>query len=174
MSYTASLEIRRLKKDGLLDENAPKVCYKRDGQRFSCENTVKLLVDTNYEFQFSIRPPLPLHSVSVQGCSVTIEDLSNANANLNESNCNSPGSTYSFKWDTIKAEPDKRKKRSTLQLMLQFQGNQTLILPLQVKFYKLEDEDHLTWGQSLNRIDFECEQKPGMTCTLDVVKTIFH
>ena len=57
--------------------------------------------------------------------------------------------------------------------MLQFQGNFSLILPLQVKYYKIEDEDHLTWGTSLNRVDFECEQKPGMT-TLDILKTVFH
>lgn len=38
--------------------------------------------------------------------------------------------------------------------------------------YKLEDEEHLTWGTPLHHIDFECEQRPGST-NMHIMKTHF-
>ncbi|XP_017485138.1 PREDICTED: uncharacterized protein LOC108373714, partial [Rhagoletis zephyria] len=161
-SYAASVEIHRLKKDGTLDEGAPKVCFKRDGLRFECEHTLKLLVDTHYEFVVNVRPPMSIHSATVNGTSVTIVDLSDPKKSQahNSGGCGGGcGSTYSFKWDTTNLEPDKRKKRTPLTLDLHFQGNLNMIMALQVKLYKLEDEEHLTWGNTLGRVDFEYELK---------------
>lgn len=64
-------------------------------------------LDLTFIFAFS--------SVSVQGTSVTIVDLSDPkqpSGQTGDGQSGGAGNTYSFKYDTIKAEPDKRKKRS--------------------------------------------------------------
>lgn len=48
-----------------------------------------------------------------------------------------------------------------------------MIMALQVKLYKLEDEEHLTWGNTLGRVDFEYELKAGQREMKHLVTT-FH
>ena len=99
----------------------------------------------------------------MQGVGVPVTDQSQKNG------C----SIYSFSWNTSKTDANKKKDRTKVQLLLQFQGGLTLIIPLQVKFYKPEDTQHLTWGTPLHQIDYECQIKPGATY-VDIVKTIFR
>ncbi len=60
-----------------------------------------------------------------------------------------------------------------MTLDLHFQGNLNMIMALQVKLYKLEDEEHLTWGNTLGRVDFEYELKAGQREMKHLVTT-FH
>jgi len=154
-SYKIDLQIRNK------DDND--IYYKRDGQRFDSEYTLKFLVENSYEFTVNVRPSLPLQSVSVQGTGVSVTDQSQENG----------GSTYSFSWDSTKVDANKKKDRTKVQLLLQFQGGLTLVIPLQVKFYNKEDTQHLTWGTPLHHIDYECQVKAGQTY-IDIIKTIFR
>ena len=86
---------------------------------------------------------------------------------------NNGSSTYSFGWTATKVDANKKKDRTKVQLLLQFQGGLTLIIPLQVKFYSQEDTTHLTWGNALHHIDYDCQVKPGASF-VDIVKTTFR
>ncbi|XP_054153840.1 CB1 cannabinoid receptor-interacting protein 1-like [Oppia nitens] len=154
-SYKIELQIKNK------DDND--IYYKRDGQRFDSEYTLKFMVENNYEFTVTVKPSLPLQSVSVQGSGVSVTDKSQENGS----------STYLFSWDSTKIDANKKKDRNKVQLLLQFQGGLTLVIPLQVKFYKSEDTQHLTWGTPLHHIDYECRVKPGQTY-VDIIKTIFR
>ncbi|XP_053207727.1 CB1 cannabinoid receptor-interacting protein 1-like [Panonychus citri] len=140
------------------------IFFKRDGRRFESENTIKLLVEANYNFTITIKPSLPLQSVSVSGVGVSVTDLSQQETE---------GSKYTFSWGSIKVNPNKKKDRTTVQLLFQFQDGLTLVLPLQVKFYRPEETDHLIWGSPLNHIEYNCIVKPGQTY-VDIVKEIFR
>ncbi|KAG9508801.1 Surfeit locus protein 4-like protein [Fragariocoptes setiger] len=52
------------------------IYYKRDGQRFGHEFTLKLSVDRNYRCMLKIRPVCPLVSISIQGHHVKFHDCS--------------------------------------------------------------------------------------------------
>ncbi|XP_074600658.1 CB1 cannabinoid receptor-interacting protein 1-like [Brevipalpus obovatus] len=140
------------------------VFYKRDGRRFDAENTIKLLIEQNYRFTVTIKPSLPLQSVSVQGAGLSVIDLSQQE---------SEGSKYIFHWSSTKISASKKKDRTLVQLLLQFQDGLSLVLPLQVKFYRPEDNDHLIWGNPLNFIDYDCLVKPGLTA-VNIVKEVFR
>ncbi|RWS06020.1 CB1 cannabinoid receptor-interacting protein 1-like protein, partial [Dinothrombium tinctorium] len=102
--------------------------------------------------------------VSVQGVGVSVTDSSQDE---------NDASKYLFSWSAVKVEANKKKKRTKVQLMLQFQGGLSLILPLQAKFYKMEDTQHLTWGNPLHQIDYDCLIKSSTTY-LDIVKETFR
>lgn len=103
-------------------------------------------------------------SISVQGQTVSFTDLSQHE---------NGGSKYCFTWSSTKIEPNKKKDRTKLPLLLQFQDGVSLSLPLQVKFYKEEDTQHVTWGTPLHQIDYECTLKPGATY-VDITKEVFR
>lgn len=107
---------------------------------------------------------LPFRSVSVQGVGLSVTDLSQQENDR---------STYSFSWSSIKITANKKKDRTTVQLLFQFQDGLTLVLPLQVKFYQQDQSDHLTWGIPLNHIEYDCTVKPGATY-VDIVKETFR
>ncbi|KAI1280287.1 CB1 cannabinoid receptor-interacting protein 1 [Halotydeus destructor] len=138
------------------------IYYKRDGTRFESEYTLKFLVETTYEFIITIKPSLPLKSVSVLGSSVTFADHP-------ESGC----SKYTFNWTSTKQDANKKKDRTKVPVLLQFQDGVSLVLPLQVKFYKVEDTQHVTWGTPLHQVDYECTIKGGATY-VDIVKETFR
>ncbi|XP_027205081.2 CB1 cannabinoid receptor-interacting protein 1-like isoform X1 [Dermatophagoides pteronyssinus] len=165
-TYFACIEINRMKKDGTtIDENAPKICFKRDGQRFDEEFTLKLPVETNYEFLIQIRPPMPVRSVTIR-----MIDGDETGVKIVDQSSSEDGAMYSFQWDTNNCIPDKKRKRSKLQINILFQDNMKLEIPLQIKFYKADDHNHLQWGQPLKHINFECEQKSGMNCSTIIKK----
>lgn len=154
-----------------LNERTKKNSYiylykQRDGNRFESEYTLKFLVDTGYEFILYIRPSLPLKSISISGEGVNLTDLS---AQESTSSC----SKYSFTWSSTKIEPNKKKDRTNIPLLLQFQDGLNLSIPLQVKFYRIEDTQHVTWGTPLRQIDLDCQVKPGATY-IDITKSIFR
>lgn len=105
-----------------------------------------------------------IRSISVQGVGVSFTDLSQHE---------NGGSKYCFTWSSTKIEPNKKKDRTKLPLLLQFQDGISLSLPLQVKFYKEEDTQHVTWGTPLHQIDYECTLKPGATY-VDISKEVFR
>lgn len=140
---------------------------KRDGNRFESEYTLKFLVETGYEFIIFVRPSLPLKSISVQGSGVSFTDLSSGQEN--QIGC----SKYSFTWSSTSIDPNKKKDRTNLPLLLSFQDGVNLSIPLQVKFYRQEDTQHVTWGTPLRQIDLECQVKAGATY-VDIVKQVFR
>lgn len=140
------------------------IYYKRDGNRFDSEYTLKFLVETAYEFAVYVRPSLPLSSISVGGVGVTFADLSQQE---------NGASKYTFTWTSTKIDPNKKKDRTKIPLLLQFQDGLNLSLPLQVKFYRVEDTQHVTWGTPLHQIDYDCQVKPGATY-IDITKEIFR
>jgi len=162
-SYKVSIQVSATPNG---DEDT-EVYYKRDGTRFDSEFTLKFLVETGYEFIIFIRPSLPLKSIAVQGGGVNFTDLSSGQENA--IGC----SKYSFTWSSTKIDPNKKKDRTTLPLLLTFQDGINLLIPLQVKFYRQEDTQHVTWGTPLRQIDLECEVKSGATY-LDIVKQTFR
>lgn len=103
-------------------------------------------------------------SVSVQGDGLSVTDLSQQENDR---------STYTFSWNATKISPNKKKDRTVVQLLFQFQGGLTLVLPLQAKFYRAEDSNHLIWGNNLNHIEYDCVVKPG-TSYVDIVKETFR
>ena len=127
---------------------------------------MKFLVETGYEFSIYVRPSLPLQSISVQSASVSFTD-------------HSPGqegagcSKYSFTWSSEHVEPNKKKERTSIPLLLQFADGIKLLVPLQVKFYRVEDTQHVTWGTPLRQVDLECQVKPGASF-LDITKQTFR
>lgn len=70
-------------------------------------------------------------------------------------------SKYYFKWRTRGETPTQDKLRDNTPLALSFQDGITLAIPLQFKCYRVEDVQHVTWGTPLDRVELECEVKPG-------------
>lgn len=103
-------------------------------------------------------------SVSVQGVGLSVTDLSQQENDR---------STYTFSWNSAKISANKKKDRTTVQLLFQFQDGLSLVLPLQVKFYRPEDNDHLIWGSPLNHVEYDCVVKSGATF-VDIVKETFR
>lgn len=68
------------------------IYFKRDGQRFGHEFTLKLAVDKTYRCLLKLRPLLPLQTISVQGHQVLFVDCSSraGSASLNTSAASSP------------------------------------------------------------------------------------
>lgn len=166
-NFVVCIEIRRVKKDGTVDEAAPKICFKRDGQRFGEEFTLKLPIESQLEFQVQIRPPMPVRSVSIRTEQTTIDETG---VKLVDQSTPDQGSLYSFQWDTNQFEANKKRKRSMLQIIIQFQDNSKLELPLQIKFYPLDNADHLAWGTILNHVNYECQTD---TNTWSILKTCY-
>lgn len=85
------------------------IYFKRDGQRFGHEFTLKLAVDKNYRCLLKVRPLIPLQAISIQGHHVAFVDCStNPGANLSLS---APASSVSLSnsWQSINGN-----KRSNL------------------------------------------------------------
>lgn len=81
-------------------------------------------------------------------------------------------STYEFDWPTI-FPANKNKKRTDIPIVLKFQDGLSLTIPLQVKFYDAENDQHLRWGQQLHFIDFDCRIKPER-CSVVIEKTQYY
>lgn len=78
-------------------------------------------------------------------------------------------SKYTFNWSSAAQDANKKKARTKVPLLFEFQDGLNLVLPLQIKFYRVEDTQHVTWGTPLHQIDYECQVKPNATY-VDVVK----
>lgn len=59
-----------------LDASREHIYFKRDGQRFGHEFTLKLAVDRTYRCLLKVRPLLPLQAISIQGHHVLFADCS--------------------------------------------------------------------------------------------------
>ncbi|UXI16498.1 leukotriene A-4 hydrolase [Sarcoptes scabiei] len=164
-TFIVRIEIHRVKKDGLVDENASKICFKRDGSRFDEEYTLKLPIETNYEFRLQIRPPMPVRSVSLR-----TDEGDESGIKIVDQSSSENGAMYSFQWDSSNHLPNKKRQRSKFHIIIVFQDNTRLDLPLQVKYYRLENTDHSMWGTPLSHINFECEQSPGLTSSTILAK----
>jgi hypothetical protein len=70
-------------------------------------------------------------------------------------------------------EPNRKKDRTSIPVLLEFADGIKLAVPLQVKFYRVEDTQHVTWGTPLRQIDLECQIKPGATY-LDITNQTFR
>ena len=58
-------------------------------------------------------------------------------------------------------------------MILQFQDGVTMSIPLQVKFYNQNENQHINWGNQLNQIEYECEIKSNHLY-VDLIKEIFR
>lgn len=84
-------------------EQREHIYFKRDGQRFGHEFTLKLAVDRNYRCLIKVRPIIPLQSISIHGHHVSFVDCSqsgaagaNLSASLSASLGDSPLSVHSM------------------------------------------------------------------------------
>lgn len=144
------------------DEENQNIYFKRDGSRFGQEYTLKLKSETKYRCTITIKPSIPLQSVSAQDSLVNLTDLTKQNGS----------STYELDWpNTFPA--NKKKKRTDIPIVLKFQDGLSLSIPLQVKFYDAENNQHLQWGQQLHFIDYDCRIKPERSC-ITIEKTQFY
>lgn len=187
------------------------IYFKRDGQRFNHEFTLKLSVDRTYRCLLKIKPSIPLQSISIQGHHIRFHDCTltsqqsklnkfvtttiqshyqqqQANNNINNNNNaetatnqqqklaslksvdhhqpispihhltkhflhthshthNSGQLIYVFDWSASRFEVNKNKARTEVQMVLKFKNGETLMLPLQVKFYYSDCRQHLNWGK---------------------------
>lgn len=144
------------------DEESQNIYFKRDGQRFGQEYTLKLKSETKYRCTITIKPSIPLQSVSAQETLVNLIDLTKQNGS----------STYEFDWPTT-FPPNKNKKRTDIPILLKFQDGLSLTMPLQVKFYDAESSSHLHWGQQLHFIDYDCLIKPERS-SITIEKSQFY
>lgn len=115
-----------------------------------------LLTISSTLIDFSIR------SVSAQDSLVNLIDLTKQNGS----------STYEFDWPTT-FPANKNKKRTDIPIVLKFQDGLSLSIPLQVKFYDSEKNQHLQWGQQLHFIDYDCQIKPERS-SIVIEKTQFY
>uniref|UniRef100_A0A6G1S4Q9 CB1 cannabinoid receptor-interacting protein 1 n=1 Tax=Aceria tosichella TaxID=561515 RepID=A0A6G1S4Q9_9ACAR len=129
-------------------EDRQNVYFKRDGQRFGQEFTIKLKTETKYRCTMSLKPAIPLLSVSAHDALVNLVDQSKQDGS----------STYEFEWPTT-FPANKRSKRTNIPIVLRFQDGTTLSIPLQVKFYDAENLQHLNWGQQMHFIEYDCRLK---------------
>jgi hypothetical protein len=144
------------------DEENQNIFFKRDGQRFGQEFTLKLKTETKYRCTVTIKPSIPLQSVSAQDALVNLIDLTKQNGS----------STYEFEWPTT-FPANKRSKRTDIPIVLRFQDGLTLTIPLQVKFYDADNFQHLNWGQQMHFIDYDCRIKPERS-SIVIEKTQFY
>lgn len=80
------------------------IYFKRDGQRFGHEFTLKLAVDRTYRCLIKLRPLLPLQSISIQGHQVLFVDCSQAKQQQQHTTSNSaPASSCALNrsWQNI-------------------------------------------------------------------------
>lgn len=54
---------------------------------------------------------------------------------------------YVFDWSANRFDVNKNKARTEVQMLLKFIDGQTVMLPLQVKFYYSDCRQHLNWGK---------------------------
>lgn len=101
-------------------------------------------------------------SVSAQYSLVNLIDLTKQNGS----------STYEFDWPST-FPANKRFTRTDIPIVLKFQDGLTLSIPLQVKFYDSNDCHHLSWGQLLHFIDYDCRIKPE-TSSIIIEKSEFY
>ncbi|XP_013778670.1 CB1 cannabinoid receptor-interacting protein 1-like isoform X1 [Limulus polyphemus] len=145
------------------DTENEQVFFKTDGQRFSTDKTIKLTVDTSYGFSVITRPPQIIQNISVMGTNVNTTEMTGDSSSL----------TYTFSWPSTGTQLTTKGKRDILPVVLEVKDNGSLTMNLQIKFYKLEDKQHYTWGTPLNHIEFECESKSG-TSFVDIVKQTYR
>lgn len=151
------------------------IYFKRDGQRFGHEFTLKLSVDCSYKCLLKIKPSIPLRSISIQGHDINFYDCTQSTISSITNSCdddnqqqnertlhanvaqhflnnhlakrNSDQLMYVFDWSASRFDVNKNKNRTEVQMMLRFDNGQTLALPLQVKFYHSDRRQHLNWGK---------------------------
>lgn len=143
--------------------NNSDVHYKGDGTRFGSESTIKLNVETAYTLTVCFRPPQRLDHLSLMGSQYTPKEKSR----------DPNSSTYSVTWSSLDVAVTKRGKRDKIPLVLEIRNLGELLVNLQVKFYKENDRDHATWGNTLHQIDLDC-QVSSSSGSLIVNKEIFR
>lgn len=92
-----------------------------------------------------IKPAIKIKSISILDKDVPFKDHSSAEISFTK---------FSFNWQSV-SEANKKKERTQLPVVFQFKDGLSLTLPLQAKFYRAEDTQHVTWGTPLNQIDLE-------------------
>jgi len=78
-----------------------------------------------------------------------------------EKSRDSVASAFSAQYPTHGVPPSKNGLRHDIPLVLQLGNGGLLIVSLQVKFYKTEDNNRSAWGSSLHCIEYECSYTPG-------------
>lgn len=145
----------------LLDIYILRFMSQRDGQRFSNEFTLKMTTESKYRCTITIKPSIPLQSVSVQSSLVNLIDTTKQNGSC----------TYEFEWSSEQYTANKNKKRTNIPITLKFQDGLSVSLPIQVKFYSPDNKQHLQWGTQLHFIDYNCSIKPERTSiTIDTTQ----
>ncbi|GFT25557.1 hypothetical protein NPIL_59961 [Nephila pilipes] len=154
--YSLTINIKR-------DDDKALVYYKQDGQRFESNCTVKMNVETTYKFLLNFRPPLKIKSGSLKNCGLLVK----------EEGFSPEASSYSLLWTSNDVTVSKNKGRDRFTLSLTVQDLGTLEIPLQLKFYDVDDKSHSVWGNELHHIEYECIYKKDIF-SFNIEKEVFR
>lgn len=131
------------------------VYYKLDGDRFNKTETLKL--DTNTEYKVSLemhpQPSEELTLIKIAGVEYNFELVNDPQDEVL--------SKYRLVWSTHGLDPTSNKHRTDVPVSLKFKNFKALDIKIQIKFYDVEDDIHVTWGQVLHGITVDCTVGKG-------------
>ncbi|XP_074662383.1 CB1 cannabinoid receptor-interacting protein 1-like [Tubulanus polymorphus] len=166
MAFKLSLKLKRCHGN---DEQ--QVFYKIDGQRFKNERTLKLSSSTEYEIELTIKPRHEISSMAIQGTDVSLTKVLTRNnddvADIVDKNA------YTGSWNTIGMPPKKDGERYQMPVTIQIPEIGEFVTHLQCKLYRESDTEHVTWGQPLHWIEFDC-QKLSDRSFIDIFKESYR
>lgn len=137
------------------DEN---VFFKPDGQRFEKAMTVKLNADTEYTLCFSIRPPLDLQNLLINGELFKFVEKKGAIEDEDFSK------TYIAKYKTVPDDVNKNGKRKNVFFTLECENGVNMNFTIQCKVYKAGEINHAHWGQKLSTVNMDCKINKEQNC----------
>ncbi|KAK5908791.1 hypothetical protein CgunFtcFv8_016818 [Champsocephalus gunnari] len=135
--------------------NNTAVHFKSDGARFGQTRTIKLLTGSKYKIEVVVKPG------AVQAISMSIGAVTFP---LEQQSKDPQSVVYSGQYDTEGVTHTKSGERQPVQINIQFTEAGLFETVWQVKYYNYNKRDHCQWGNSFNRIEYEC--KPNDTRTL--------
>ncbi|XP_056022347.1 CB1 cannabinoid receptor-interacting protein 1-like [Ostrea edulis] len=135
------------------------VYYKHDGERFSQPHTLKLNQNTDYTV--AVQSPLILRDMMIHGERFEVKEVEPEKRHSAED-----FRKFSATFNTTGYMVEKRNKRKDIAVALMFDGDVTLTVVLQCKFYQQTETEHSSWGTSLTWIEYDCTLTEGETGVL--------
>ncbi|XP_014228360.1 CB1 cannabinoid receptor-interacting protein 1-like [Trichogramma pretiosum] len=135
----------------------PIYCKMETPGKYAQIKTVKLSAGCTYRFDVSFRPPQVLQQMTIGGKDVeAVERARDRNA-----------SAYSAYHSTKDKEPSKRGEREELPIYMCVLDSGELIIRLQIKYYRADDQSHCEWGSRLHCIELDCSSVEGSLVMVD-------
>ncbi|KAK2727578.1 CB1 cannabinoid receptor-interacting protein 1-like [Artemia franciscana] len=139
------------------------VYCKVDGERFNKPKTIKLMTESSYRIDITLKPPMTLEEASFHGQNLElVQKFGDSNACVHSSNFNTNG-----------LKPSKKKERETMVLSLKIKEVGLLQMETQMKLYSASSTQHCQWGTMLHGIEMECESSPESDY-VKIIKEIYR